>query len=330
MAKVDLKSVTYKEDKLDIDKTIEEWKKESKSVKVFVTGKTGTGKSTLVNGVVGEHVAIEGDTLDPETMKVKMNVCSIGDVTVHIWDSPGLQDGTKFEEEYKKDIQDNCKDMDLYLYCVNMSQTRFVRGGPDVKAMCELTQILGPEMWKNTLFIMTFANDVIAMAEDKGLSGVELHEHFIKKVKLWTDKIHKCLCEEVGLSKEIADGVVTVPAGHYNVPQLIDKGDYWLTKLWLQALSKAKSKAQPALIKVNEHRFKTIDEVDHKKMFKELLYKQPLIFQEKVGEIERDLGLSGSARILSFLKGVKKIGMRLLFGVKIKNGEFDLHVAEGQ
>ena len=44
--------------------------KNTRSIKVLVTGKTGTGKSALINGLVGENVAKEGEELDPETVKV--------------------------------------------------------------------------------------------------------------------------------------------------------------------------------------------------------------------------------------------------------------------
>ena len=49
---------------------IQRWLEQSKSLRILVTGKTGVGKSALVNGIVGKYVAKEGDTLDPETSKV--------------------------------------------------------------------------------------------------------------------------------------------------------------------------------------------------------------------------------------------------------------------
>ena len=318
-----LTSYVQKED-FDIDASIDKWNEESKSVNVFITGKTGTGKSTLVNGILGEKVAVEGETLDPQTTEVKVCSRRIGTVMVNVWDSPGLQDGTEFEEKYKKNIKENCKDVDLFLYCVNMSQTRFVRGGPDVKAMCELTELLGTKMWENTLFVMTFANDAVAMLEDQGKEGGALLSAFAGKIKMWNDKIHKVLIDEVKLPKDIAEKVVTVPAGHWSKAKLLDAGDYWLTKLWLQAVSVSKSSAQPALIKINEHRFKEVLEVDHKKMFEEQLYKQPLIFQDT--EIAQDLGLGGNARILGFLKGIKKIRKKILLAIKCAKGEFHLFV----
>jgi predicted GTPase len=54
-----------------IEKRLNDWIKNSSSVSVFVTGKTGTGKSTLVNGILGGGICEEGHTLKPETVQVK-------------------------------------------------------------------------------------------------------------------------------------------------------------------------------------------------------------------------------------------------------------------
>ena len=77
---------------------IRKWLEQSKSLRILITGKTGAGKSALVNGIVGKYVAKEGETLDPETSTVVEYRTTIQDVEVVIYDSPGLQDGTSKEE----------------------------------------------------------------------------------------------------------------------------------------------------------------------------------------------------------------------------------------
>lgn len=41
------------------------WEKRSNSINILVSGKTGTGKSTLVNSIIGRAVTKEGDKLNP-------------------------------------------------------------------------------------------------------------------------------------------------------------------------------------------------------------------------------------------------------------------------
>ena len=89
----------------------------------MVTGKTGTGKSTLLNGLLGEEIFKEGHNLDSETREVTIirKEMDTG-VTVIAYDCPGLQDGTGDEDAYLKDMQDKIRDgLDLVLYCISMS-----------------------------------------------------------------------------------------------------------------------------------------------------------------------------------------------------------------
>lgn len=56
------------------------------SIRILVTGKTGTGKSALINGLIGDDVAQEGDTLDPTTSEVQEIKQMVHGISLSIFD----------------------------------------------------------------------------------------------------------------------------------------------------------------------------------------------------------------------------------------------------
>ena len=306
-----------------VESSMNEWVDGSKSITIFVTGKTGTGKSSLVNGIVGRHVADEGDTLDPHTAQVTRYEAAVDDgIVLNVWDSPGLQDGTDRESEYIEDIKRNCAGgiIDLYIYCIRMSEIRFVKDNEDIRAMHILNDTLGMGMWSNTIFVLSFANSVVeAGMDDLDLVDKELEEYFNKKLSSWTERLRGTLEHELLVPDDIAKGVRVVPAGYHASPRLMEtSGDYWLSKLWMAALYAAKSEAQPALIKINKHRLRSAEDIDRVNIEKELLIAQPLIFAEKGAQIGARHGLPELGAMEGFETGLE-ISVRLLLDLGIEN-----------
>ncbi|XP_011409253.1 PREDICTED: uncharacterized protein LOC105316141, partial [Amphimedon queenslandica] len=107
-------------------------------LRVLVTGKTGQGKSTLINGLLGAKVAKEGAGADRCTTEVEVFKKKINGVPVVVFDSPGLQDNTSNEEEYITKMRETCQKLSLGLYCTKMINTRLT--DDDKKAMKKLTE----------------------------------------------------------------------------------------------------------------------------------------------------------------------------------------------
>ena len=143
----------------------------AKSVRILLTGKTGSGKSTLANGILGLNVENEGAAKEGEeisgacTTEVNEYKTKKGKVDVTVWDSPGLQDGTKNQDSYVREMKKKCTPRDLTMYCIKVADTRFVRGtdNTDVVAMKKLTKSFGVDFWKNAIVVLTFANTLEAL-----------------------------------------------------------------------------------------------------------------------------------------------------------------------
>ena len=255
------------------------WFAGSNSVNMLVTGKTGVGKSSLINGVVGQNVAEEGDTLDRGTVKVQAFSFKYHDVDITIWDSPGLQDGLDKEEEYIRDMQyQGCASADLVLYCARMNDNRFRQEDHD--AIRKLTKGLGKAIWNNAIFVMTFANEVRAKRErGQKLTPKEEHKRnldfFKERLDMWKAKLAAAIVE-AGVDAKIAANIPIVPAG-YDEEQALPDRDNWLSPLWYASIMRMKERSQPALLKANLHRIKLPDQVSPED-FDKPLHEQPIIY----------------------------------------------------
>ena len=132
-------------------------------------------------------------------------------------------------------MRDKCSTADLALYCMKMVETRFIRGrtdNPDVNAMARITETFGPNFWRNTIVVLTFANIVEAMKVGwRKLDATAKKRAFQKELQNWEEIIQDVLINEINVPREIATTVLVVPAGHYVDIQLPDR-DYWLSMLW--------------------------------------------------------------------------------------------------
>ena len=329
-----------------------EWVHSSKSVSIFLTGKTGSGKSTLVNAIVGEDVAKEGDEPDPMTAEVTCHPLTRDGITLKVWDSPGLQDGTGQEERYIQDMKTKCKEVDLYLLCINIYDSpRFNRASPEIQAIKKLTEAFGPSMWENAAIALTFANRIaeknqpmteaqanikraenrISLLERQGMKDsdemkeaekkrdeekTELENLFSDKIREWDEGIRQLLKTEVNLDPERVDAVEIVPAG-YREPLSLPDRPYWLSTFWFSVLSSTHRRAQPALLHLNRKRIVESPEQVSERDVDKHLHDQLVIFTEKGAEAGGAWGSAGRGLLVG-LKIARSEAIGLLEGIMVE------------
>ena len=194
----------------------------------LVCGKTGVGKSTLINGLVGQEVRNVNDpglgdyssaTFGPGTTEVEETLLNIDGVLVSVWDSPGLQDDTNSDEKYLENMYANCKNVDLVLYCVDMTTARWTPR--EVNATKLLTKKFGVEFWKRCILVMTKANMVRVPRSEKGKEN----EYFKRLYYNFMQQFQQQLITQ-GVVEDTARSVPAVAVGLYDV-EIPDERFLW-------------------------------------------------------------------------------------------------------
>ena len=241
-------------------------------INILATGKHAAGKSALVNGLIGEEVAPENDSLDPGTTKIVKYDRNIDGVLINVWDSPGLEANTEEETVNVEMIAKEVPEADILLFCIRMDEFRLRK--QDLNTIIHFTKAFGEEIWRHTVFAMTFANMVVPVRSKD--DPVAKKTFFDDRLKLWTEQLEKALVE-AGVTGEIVEKVNIVPVGYYNDPSLPNGQDNWLTVFWLVCLQAMKKQAQPALLRVNLGRLKSVQDLDPIENYALPFYRQPIV-----------------------------------------------------
>ena len=233
----------------EIKKTVNVWVAQGKSLRIVFFGKTGTGKSSLINSLFGKVVAKEGSSIYAQTTDVKCYTETItvivDDVRVTLWDTPGLKDPLSDGKKTIKEIQDKClPNVDLFVYCTKFDQRL---GQDDVDCIQDITNAFGAKIWKRTVFALTFANGTsVPRSENK-----TLEEYFISREREWETGLRNMLKDSSVNPAELPIGKINtipvVPTGYGD--ESIPGGRQWFTDFWIACLKQVDINSIPSFIR---------------------------------------------------------------------------------
>ena len=246
---------------------------QTREVNVLATGNPATGKSALINGLIGQEVAPERKSLDQETTEVVQYQVTIQGIQFNVWDSPGIEANAKNELQNMQKIAESVPKIDLLLYCIRMDDTRLRK--QDILTINHFTHAFGEEVWNNAVFALTFANMVLPARNQNDPS--QKKRHFEERLQKWTKELHEAL-KNAGVSEMTVETIPVAPAGYYREPSLPDGRENWLSAFWFICIQTMKDRAQPALLTVNSIRFKQLNDITPED-YALPIYRQPLVIE---------------------------------------------------
>ena len=218
------------------------------SITVMVVGKPGIGKSTLVNGLLGQNVAevgrkrkiyTEGVTTAVKDYKLEHNR-----ITARVYDTPGLLDPTLQEETMSK-IEAAYSEVDLLLLCIRITNDRFIEGDEN-NTIIDLLEKSGEKIWRKTLVVLVFANEMVSGLK-VGVTDLCAKTDFLECLKSWEEVLRSRIPEIRGV----------VPTGHISQGKILKSDKYhWLSNFWGTCfMSLADDSKRAALLQLNRRRF---------------------------------------------------------------------------
>ena len=217
-----------------LKKLIEDLKKsENRPFTFLLIGRTGVGKSSTINSLLGKEVASVGD-YEPETREVKKYNRIIEGIQFVVVDTPGLCDSLQEEENnatYIEQIRQQVSHIDCMWFVSELGARRVI--GDERDAIKIISDAFGAEIWDRTILVLTFADNV---------NWSEYTDRLRNRTEL--------ICEEIRKHAALGENfrIPSVAVANTKKKKTPD-GEQWLGKLYLIVFKKiSKEAAVPFLI----------------------------------------------------------------------------------
>lgn len=259
----------------------------SRKMKIAVSGLTGAGKSTILNGLVGREVFKEGHNLTHETLEVTPYPWKDPDnnFEVTVYDTPGFEDNTTNGDQYLEKIRSECSDADLLLYCISVQDARPMLNR-DQKTLHELKKVFESTVWSHCIIVLTFANAIVMRNKSKFRGKLTMKQKVTAEynncIKSWKQDVQK-MVSKVGIPN--GEKIPILPAGDKVCYSILDNNKYWLSDLYHEAIEICKGDdSEKILIMINAHRLRASTELKKDEFDKEII-NQPIVLTNESKKI---------------------------------------------
>ena len=126
----------------------------------LLVGRTGVGKSSTVNSLMGKPIALVGD-YEATTMEVEYYESNFNGIEFMVVDTPGLCDDIESEgndEKYLARMRSKVPQVDSMWFVSRLDDTRVT--ADEKRGIKLISEAFTPEIWKHAVIVFTYANSV--------------------------------------------------------------------------------------------------------------------------------------------------------------------------
>ncbi|KGF71642.1 hypothetical protein DO97_17055 [Neosynechococcus sphagnicola sy1] len=182
---------------------------------LMLVGRTGVGKSSTINSLLGQEVATVGD-FEPSTMRVSYYECELHGIKFDLVDTPGLCDDLEEvgnDQEYLAMIKNRVSHIDSMLFVSRLDETRVT--GDEKRGIQLISLAFTPKVWEHAVIVFTHSNAIPA-------------DRFLEVVEKRTDLVEREIAHYAGMS--IAGTIPSVAID--NLSKTTPNGEEWLGELY--------------------------------------------------------------------------------------------------
>ena len=226
-------------------------------MKILVVGHNGSGKSSLINEIVGKDIATVGGSAQETNHNALVKYrCKVGEVDVTIYDTRGLGDSSLTDKGTMDEIVDGIESIDIVLICHKLYDRV---DGIAKKEMEVLVEKMDDDLIDLSILVFTFGDDYLSRScdpvfDDDGKltdeSKQEIKEH-METQQYAIEDLFKDAMKKNGISKEHADQVPScITCGKrncYGEQKELPTSDNWVDELWDLFQERCKPEARPIL-----------------------------------------------------------------------------------
>lgn len=216
----------------------------------LLVGRTGVGKSSPVNSLMGKSIAQVGH-YEPTTMGVESYDSEINGIDFTVIDTPGLCDDLEEEgndEKYLERMRSKVEQIDSMWFVSRLDETRVT--ADEKRGIKLISNAFSPKVWEHAVIIFTYANS---------LEEARYREALDKKTELIEKEIGKYT------SAEVAESIPSVAVD--NMSKTTPDGKEWLGELYTQVFIRISERGILPCLIATANRIKPLQSKANKQHF---------------------------------------------------------------